>query len=186
MKIEKDRETLIPNEELNKVNTKRDFFPNCIVWCPLPLLSWFIPIIGHLGITDSNGIINDFVGPYSINKSKSKMGFGPVVKYYQIDPNKDIKKFSNNPKESLDKAINEAGDIYEGLVHNIITNNCHDHVAHALNSLEFYGSKKWNTMRLTLFMMGKSKFVNIPRFLYTYVVFLVVIGLIIFISIMNS
>jgi len=25
-------------------------FPYCIVWTPLPLISWFIPFIGHTGI----------------------------------------------------------------------------------------------------------------------------------------
>ncbi len=25
-------------------------FPYCIVWTPLPLISWIIPIIGHTGI----------------------------------------------------------------------------------------------------------------------------------------
>jgi hypothetical protein len=25
-------------------------YPFCIVWTPLPLISWFIPIIGHTGI----------------------------------------------------------------------------------------------------------------------------------------
>ena len=25
-------------------------YPYCIVWTPLPLISWFLPIIGHTGI----------------------------------------------------------------------------------------------------------------------------------------
>ena len=24
-------------------------FPHCIVWSPIPLVTWFIPFIGHLG-----------------------------------------------------------------------------------------------------------------------------------------
>jgi hypothetical protein len=32
---------------LDKTNNK---YPYCIVWTPLPCISWFIPIIGHTGI----------------------------------------------------------------------------------------------------------------------------------------
>ena len=27
-----------------------DFFPLCIVWSPIPCLSWLMPVIGHLGM----------------------------------------------------------------------------------------------------------------------------------------
>lgn len=30
-------------------------FPFCIVWSPIPILTWFLPFIGHLGLADSKG-----------------------------------------------------------------------------------------------------------------------------------
>jgi hypothetical protein len=33
-----------------RIDFEKDKFPFCIVWTPLPLISWFIPIIGHTGI----------------------------------------------------------------------------------------------------------------------------------------
>lgn len=45
--------------------------PTSIVWAPLPLLSWILPLVGHVGITDSSGHIWDFAGPYQINVSFS-------------------------------------------------------------------------------------------------------------------
>ena len=30
-------------------------FPFCLVWSPIPLLTWLVPFIGHLGIADSKG-----------------------------------------------------------------------------------------------------------------------------------
>ena len=30
-------------------------FPFCLVWSPIPLLTWFVPFIGHLGLADSKG-----------------------------------------------------------------------------------------------------------------------------------
>ena len=46
----------------------KEKYPYCIVWSPLPPITWLIPFIGHTGIADSNGVIYDFAGPYTINK----------------------------------------------------------------------------------------------------------------------
>jgi hypothetical protein len=32
------------------IDNVHDRYPFCIVWTPLPLISWIIPIIGHTGI----------------------------------------------------------------------------------------------------------------------------------------
>jgi len=80
----KDEHFLLPVESGNKqkkphsrregeqgndweVDCGRDHFPFCIVWCPLPVLTWLLPFIGHLGIVTSEGIIHDFAGPYHVN-----------------------------------------------------------------------------------------------------------------------
>ncbi len=33
-----------------KLDISNNRYPFCIVWTPLPLISWFIPFIGHTGI----------------------------------------------------------------------------------------------------------------------------------------
>ena len=33
-----------------KIDIKRNRYPYCIVWTPLPCISWFLPFIGHTGI----------------------------------------------------------------------------------------------------------------------------------------
>ncbi len=32
------------------IDYEKDRYPFCIVWTPLPLISWIIPCIGHTGI----------------------------------------------------------------------------------------------------------------------------------------
>ena len=32
------------------IDISKDRYPFCIVWTPLPLISWFLPCIGHTGI----------------------------------------------------------------------------------------------------------------------------------------
>ena len=54
-------------EEQTRVVPQRDHFPLCVVWCPLPIFSWFFPIIGHVGITTSDGTIFDFQGDYTVH-----------------------------------------------------------------------------------------------------------------------
>ena len=32
-------------------------FPYCIVWTPIPLISWLLPFVGHMGVCSSKGTI---------------------------------------------------------------------------------------------------------------------------------
>ena len=48
------------------VNVARDRYPYCIVWTPIPMLTWIFPFIGHMGIAYSSGVIRDFAGPYYV------------------------------------------------------------------------------------------------------------------------
>ena len=33
-------------------DTGKERYPCCIVWTPIPLITWLCPIIGHIGIAD--------------------------------------------------------------------------------------------------------------------------------------
>lgn len=69
-----------PNPML--IDPKRDRFPCCIVWSPLPVLSWFIPFIGHIGICREDGVILDFAGPNFV--SVDNFTFGAPTCYFQL------------------------------------------------------------------------------------------------------
>ena len=125
----------------------KDHFPLSIVWCPLPGLTWFIPIIGHLGIVTSDGTIHDFAGPYFVNRNPHSMGFGHVTKYAPLDI-KDIRRYDSDLIKVWDENINAASEEYDQLMHNLICNNCHSHVARVLNRLQYKGFTHWNTLTL--------------------------------------
>ena len=55
----------------------------CIVWTPIPCITWFLPCIGHMGICTSDGIIHDFAGPYYI--SIDDFAFGAPHKYVRLN-----------------------------------------------------------------------------------------------------
>ena len=69
--------------EVAEMNPAEARFPLCITWTPLPLISWFLPMIGHTGICGADGIIYDFAGPYYI--SKDDFAFGETHKYVVLD-----------------------------------------------------------------------------------------------------
>lgn len=47
---------------MSKIDVLRNRFPYCLVWTPIPILSWMFPFIGHMGIATSSGVIRDFAG----------------------------------------------------------------------------------------------------------------------------
>jgi hypothetical protein len=53
------------------------------------------------------------------------------------------------------------------------SNNCHDHVASALNGLGFRRRSNWGSVSLALFMVAHGKFVSGKRFASTYIPFLI-------------
>lgn len=57
-------------------------FPQCVVWTPLPVISWLAPYVGHIGICRENGVILDFAGPYFVNVDN--FAFGATARYVQL------------------------------------------------------------------------------------------------------
>lgn len=68
---------------LDEIDPKKAKFPCCIVWTPLPVVSWLAPFIGHVGICREDGDILDFSGSNFVNVDD--FAFGPVARYLQID-----------------------------------------------------------------------------------------------------
>ena len=49
--------------------------------------------------------------------------------------------------------MGEASEIYTGRMHNLCCDNCHSHVARALNIMEYDGSTRWNMVTLAFLML---------------------------------
>jgi hypothetical protein len=94
------------DQEMNTVEINYDLhrYPFCLVWTPIPLITWIFPFIGHMGIATSQGLIRDFagefvkkyfkvvessnqfLGPYVV--SKDDMGFAWPTRYLVLDVEK--------------------------------------------------------------------------------------------------
>ncbi|KAK8809780.1 hypothetical protein WA158_000723 [Blastocystis sp. Blastoise] len=142
--------TTTNNEEpLPPVDTKTQCFPYCVVWSPLHPLTWFFPMIGHLGIADAEGNTYDFGGSYTINKNQ--LCFGHATRYWQLNPKKCMDL-------SWNKGINVSINDYSNQVYSFFNNNCHDFVANCLNNMCYDGVSKWNSLYLVINMLIHGKF----------------------------
>uniref|UniRef100_A0A7S2K0K8 Transmembrane protein 222 n=1 Tax=Leptocylindrus danicus TaxID=163516 RepID=A0A7S2K0K8_9STRA len=147
----------------------------CILWSPIPVITWIFPFIGHMGIANSRGVAYDFAGPYMIGEYKSgrRMAFGPVTRVLCVD---DIVNYGG--AEVWDKAIYDANDVYRGRVHNLFCDNCHSHVGNALNrldGLQIFGFKKFNMVNLCLILFVRGRFVSVGGFLSQFIPFAVLL-----------
>ena len=84
------------NTDPKKIYPSKSRYPYCIVWTPIPFLTYILPCIGHTGIANSKGIIHDFAASYFV--SIDDFNFGKPTKYVQLDLN-------DKEKYEYDKAI---------------------------------------------------------------------------------
>ncbi|CAG00266.1 unnamed protein product [Tetraodon nigroviridis] len=155
-----------------KINPAASRYPYCIVWTPIPVLSWLLPFIGHMGICTSTGVIRDFAGPYFV--SEDNMAFGRPTKYWMLDVSKVYASGSN----AWDTAVHEASEEYKHRMHNLCCDNCHSHVAMALNLMRYENSSSWNMVKLCLLALIHGKHVSCAGFLKTWLPFLMLLGVI--------
>lgn len=148
------------------VDPARNRYPYCVVWSPLPPITWFLPFIGHTGICDSEGVIWDFAGPYTIGTDD--MAFGAPTRYLQLDP--DQCKLID-----WDKGVAEGNGVYRHRMHNICFDNCHSHVAKCLNAMGYGNIRDRNMFSIGIRMFFFSKFVGMKEFIKTFLPFSIII-----------
>jgi len=159
------------------IDVKRNRFPYCIVWGPLPCISWFFPFIGHLGIGDSEGRVHDFAGPYYIGVDDFMTG--SVYKYLPIE-DEELERLlktgaqKRSVKELWDGAIGSADEDYRQQMHNLCCNNCHHHVASTMT----YMGRPMSMLQAWWAVTWKGKYVSCDKVIKTYLPFLLMVTVI--------
>eukprot|EP00884_Botryococcus_braunii_P016461 jgi/Botrbrau1/3499/Bobra.341_2s0029.1 len=148
-------------------------FPFCVVWTPIPVISWLYPFIGHMGVCTSNGVIFDFAGSYYVQMDD--MAFGLPTRYWRLDPAKARRVLDPEHPESVrnrdepwDSALQTSTHIYQTKQYNFLGDNCHSYVAHFLNSINYAGWNQWNMILLSYNMLAHGSFVNLSSLIKTY------------------
>ena len=80
-----------------------------------------------------------------------------------------------------DRMIQEANEFYRGRVHNICMDNCHSHVAYALNKMgyEMYGIKNWDMVKLCFLVFFRARFLSFSGFVAQFLPFVILVSVIV-------
>ena len=141
----------LTSREEKEINIKSSQFPYCIVWTPIPLITYLFPSIGHSGIGTSSGIIHDFAGSFFV--SVDNFSFGKPTKYIKLE-------LDEQEKFNWDRAIEKGDNKYNMQEHNLFFNNCHSHVAYVLNQLNYKGKSNYTMVSIWWMLITKGKYVS--------------------------
>lgn len=161
-----------------EIDVKKERYPFCVVWASIPCITWFLPFVGHVGITDSTGQVYDFRGDYMVGGG-ARMLFGNPVKYWDIsrryvpafyEGSSSDANLLNSESESQDARVREQIAQYDqGIAraidhftecerYSFCCNNCHDFAAAAMNEQPLQAGRSQETVAsigLHMFIYGK-------------------------------
>ena len=127
-----------------------------------------MPVIGHTGIAGTDGQIHDFAGPYTV--SVDDFAFGSTVKYLYLD-------IAPADYERWDKCVRAADKCYRGRMHNICCDNCHSHVARALNNFKYRGREDYTMVSVAWMLVTEGKYVSWWALVKTYLIAIIALAL---------
>lgn len=164
-----DKQMLNRNSKLGPIDPERARFPCCIVWTPLPVISWLIPFIGHIGICREDGVILDFAGPNFV--CVDHFAFGAVARYVKLN-----REECHNLTEGMtwDDALRKGTQEFQHRSYSLFTCNCHSFVANNLNRLFYHAHERWNVVNIAAMIFLKGTWVNRRSVVKTYLPFLIV------------
>ncbi|KAI4314799.1 hypothetical protein L6164_027671 [Bauhinia variegata] len=173
--------------QIMQIDPRRARFPCSIVWSPLPVISWFIPFIGHVGICREDGVILDFAGPNFV--CVDNFAFGAPTRYIQVNREKCCipspqsayngddgymqEETAGGDLRTWDDALRKGTQEFQHRSYNLFTCNCHSFVANILNRLAFLSSR-WNVVNLAIFILSNGRWVSTASMLRSILPFVVV------------
>lgn len=157
---------------LDEVDAKKAKFPCCLVWTPLPVVSWLAPFIGHVGICREDGAILDFSGSNFVNIDD--FAFGSAARYLQLNreqccfpPNlaahtcgQGYMHAEYGTATTWDDALRSSTRNFEHKTYNLFTCNCHSFVANCLNRLCYQGFMGWNMINVAALILFKGYWID--------------------------
>ncbi|GLT97278.1 hypothetical protein SLE2022_148510 [Rubroshorea leprosula] len=174
---------------LEEIDPKKAKFPCCLVWTPLPVVSWLAPFIGHVGICREDGAILDFSGSNFVNIDD--FAFGAPAKFLQLDRKKccfprnvaghtcknGYQHADYGPAITWDDALLLSMHNFEHRTYNLFTCNSYLFVANCLNRLCYDGSMDWNMVNLAVLFLFKAHWVDVMSVIRSFLPFIVVLCL---------
>lgn len=174
---------------LDEIDPRKQKFPCCLVWTPLPVVSWLAPFVGHVAICREDGTIVDFSGDSLIRVGH--LIYGDVARYYQIDRqqccfarnfgghtcNQSYQHAESGTAISWDDAVQLSRRHFETRTFNLFSCNGHSFSANCLNRLSYEGSIYWNMITVGVLIMSKGQWVDGWSILRSFLPFIVMLCL---------
>jgi hypothetical protein len=87
-----------------------------------------------------------------------------------------------------DDKIKQANELYSGRIHNICCDNCHSHVAYALNAMEMkaFGITKWDMVKLACLVFVKGRFLSVSGILAQFLPSVFVVCIIVLFMVLGT
>lgn len=178
---------LVDNERLDTavpctIDVDQHRYPYSIVWTPIHPITWALPFVGHLGICDSHGICFDFTGAIGVDD----LAFGSPTRFLRLNPTLITQSDHHGAKNRTlgheeetsgevanaglwNGAIFRASEMFETRLHIMICgNDCHSHVAVALNLMGYAGFTRWNKIILAAWMFFQGRHTTWAGFMQTW------------------
>ncbi|XP_036112901.1 transmembrane protein 222 isoform X3 [Molossus molossus] len=89
-----------------------------------------------------------------------RQSVGFLSRYWKLDP---ARVYASGPN-AWDTAVHDASEEYKHRMHNLCCDNCHSHVALALNLMRYNNSTNWNMVTLCFFCLLYGKYVRGPHY----------------------
>ncbi|KAH7519971.1 hypothetical protein FEM48_Zijuj08G0094100 [Ziziphus jujuba var. spinosa] len=173
--------------QASQIDPKEARFPCCLVWTPIPVISWLVPFIGHIGICREDGVILDFAGPNFV--CVDNFAFGAVARYLQISKEKcrvlpipSVDKIEDQYRQdepgremlTWDDVLRKSTQEFQHRNYSLLTCNCHSFVANNLNRLCFR-TGGWNVVNLAALIFLKGKWVSKASMVRSMLPFVIVL-----------
>lgn len=148
-------------DEFMKVEDEKNMAS--VVWCPIPIVSWIMPFVGHVGITLADGTTLDFSGPFLV--TRDRMLFGTPTRNVKLSP---------MDAERWNRCVQETETLYGSREYNFFTQNCHHFVVETLNLAEYRRKDDWNLLDVAWMCFIRGKHVGWKDTTRTWIPFLLV------------
>ncbi|KAH7821559.1 putative Protein of unknown function (DUF778) [Monocercomonoides exilis] len=186
---------------LERENGNKDRFPFGIVWNAIPVISWLVPILGHVGICDSQGRIWDFQKTDKVGINHMQYGRPMKIwRYYpKQKPPKNAELEEAEQQENLiyesraipvqwDKAIETASQAFIHRKMSWTKCNSWHHVCECLN--DYQTEVKYTPRKLLWTFAKKGSWPSFPMALTVYlppvILILFILILVFFIQILRT
>ncbi|KDP34104.1 hypothetical protein JCGZ_07675 [Jatropha curcas] len=177
---------------LDEIDPNKSKFPCCLVWTPLPVVSWLTPFIGHVGICREDGTILDFAGSSFVNVDD--FAFGSVARYLQLDREQccfPLNLAGHTCKHGYmhteygtaltwDEALQSSVRLFEHKTYNLFTCNSYSFIANCLNRLCYGRSMDWNMINVAALILFKGYWIDWKSIIRSFLPFTLVLCLGIF------